>query len=308
MIEAILVEGLVYAVLALGVFVSFRVLDFPDLTAEGAFPLGAATAAALIGAGAHPALAVLAAFIAAALAGAATGAIYAAFKVPSLLAGIVVMTGLWSVNLRVLGGRANLPLIANNPIMDAAYALLPSRPEWSAALFFALAVALTLALLVWFFNTEAGIAMGALGDNEAVVIAAGANPVSLRTAGVALSGGLCGLSGALAASYQGFADVNFGSGVVAAGLASVMVGELMLKSNRIGLQIIRVVLGSIMFRGLMFAGRSYGYLIGMTPNDLRLVTALLVIGAIALGRTRTKRRTAAPSLPIRGAAAKGVSL
>jgi putative ABC transport system permease protein len=307
-IEAILVEGLVYAVLALGVFISFRVLDFPDLTAEGAFPLGAATAAALIGAGAHPALAALAAFAAAALAGAATGAIYAAFKVPSLLAGIVVMTALWSVNLRVLGGRANLPLIANNPIMDAAYGLLPDRPEWSAALFFALATAVVLALLVWFFSTEAGIAMGALGDNEAVVVAAGANPVSLRTAGVALSGGLCGLSGALAASYQGFADVNFGSGVVAAGLASVMVGELMLRSNRIGLQIARVVLGSIMFRGLMFAGRSYGYLIGMTPNDLRLVTALLVIGAIALGRKRTKRRATAPRAAIAAAAVKGASL
>jgi putative ABC transport system permease protein len=306
-IEAILVEGLIYAVLALGVFISFRVLDFPDLTAEGAFPLGAAAAAALIGAGAHPALAVLAAFAAAALAGAATGAIYAAFKVPSLLAGIVIMTGLWSVNLRVLGGRANLPLIANNPIMDAAYATLPALPEWSAALFFALVVALVLALLVWFFSTEAGIAMGALGDNEAVVIAAGANPVSLRTAGVALSGGLCGLSGALAASYQGFADVNFGSGVVAAGLASVMVGELMLKSNRIGLQIVRVVLGSIMFRGLMFAGRSYGYLIGMTPNDLRFVTALLVIGAIALGRVRKKRRISSPAAALAGAAQGGAA-
>jgi putative ABC transport system permease protein len=163
-------------------------------------------------------------------------------------------------------------------------------------------------LLVWFFSTEAGIAMGALGDNEAVVIAAGANPVSLRTTGVALSGGLCGLAGALAASYQGFADVNFGSGVVAAGLASVMVGELLLKSNRIGPQIARVVLGSIMFRGLMFAGRSYGYLIGMTPNDLRLVTALLVIGAIALGRVRKKRRAAAQPSALSGARAKETSL
>jgi putative tryptophan/tyrosine transport system permease protein len=307
-IEAILVEGLVYAVLALGVFISFRVLDFPDLTAEGAFPLGAATAAALMSAGGHPAVAVLAAFGAAALAGAATGAIYAAFKVPSLLAGIVVMTGLWSVNLRVLGGKANLPLIASNPVMDAAYGLLPSAPEWSAALFFALAIGLVLALLVWFFSTEAGIAMGALGDNEAVVIAAGANPVSLRTTGVALSGGLCGLAGALAASYQGFADVNFGSGVVAAGLASVMVGELLLKSNRIGPQIARVVLGSIMFRGLMFAGRSYGYLIGMTPNDLRLVTALLVIGAIALGRVRKKQRAAVQPSALSRATIKETSL
>lgn len=302
MIEAILVEGMVYAVLALGVFVSFRVLDFPDLTAEGAFPLGAAMAAALTTAGVHPALAIVAAFAAGSLAGAATGSIHAAFRVPSLLAGIVVMTGLWSVNLRVLGGRANLPLIASNPVMDAAYGILPALPEWSSALFFGLATGGVVVLLVLFFTTEAGIAMGALGDNEAVVIAAGADPRRLRTAGVALSGGLCGLSGALAASYQGFADVNFGSGVVAAGLASVMVGELLIRSNRIGIQVVRVVLGSVVFRGLMFAGRTYGYLVGMTPNDLRLVTALLVIGAIAMGKARHRKRA---TLPARPAAAAG---
>ncbi|MBU0928372.1 MAG: ABC transporter permease, partial [Spirochaetes bacterium] len=120
MIEAVLVEGLVYGILALGVFISFRVLDFPDLTAEGAFPLGAAVGAALVSSGAHPVVAMLGALAAGGLAGAATGAIYAALRVPSLLAGIVVMTGLWSVNLRVMGGKANIPLIAGNPVMDAA--------------------------------------------------------------------------------------------------------------------------------------------------------------------------------------------
>lgn len=289
MIEAILVESFVYGILALGVFVSFRVLDFPDLTAEGAFPLGAAAGAALIGAGAHPAVALAGAFVAGGLAGAATGSIYAALKVPSLLAGIVVMTGLWSVNLRVMGGKANLPLIARNPVMDAAYGLLPGADDWSTALFFGVAAACVLGALALFFSTEAGIALGALGDNEAVVVAAGSNPAVLRTVGVALSGALCGLSGGLAASYQGFADVNFGSGVVAAGLASVMVGEFMFRSNRIGVQLVRVVLGSIAFRAIMFAGRKYGYLVGMGPNDLRFVTALLVVGAVAAGRLKSGR-------------------
>jgi putative ABC transport system permease protein len=283
-IEAVLVEGLVYGILALGVFLSFRILDFPDLTAEGAFPLGAAAAAAMIAGGANPVVAMLAAFAAGGLAGAATGSIYAALKVPSLLAGIVVMTGLWSVNLRVMGGKANMPLISDNPVMDAAYGLLPNAGDWSAALFFALVAATVLALLALFFSTEAGIALGALGDNEAVVVAAGSNPKVLRTSGVALSGALCGLSGGLAASYQGFADVNFGSGVVAAGLASVMVGEFLFRSNRIGVQLVRVMIGSIAFRAIMFAGRKYGYIIGMGPNDLRLVTALLVVGAVAAGR------------------------
>ncbi len=289
MIEAILVEGLVYGILALGVFVSFRVLDFPDLTAEGAFPLGAAAAAALISAGANPAIAMIGALAAGALAGAATGSIYAALKVPSLLAGIVVMTGLWSVNLRVMGGKANMPLIANNPVMDAAYALMPGSSDWSAALFFFIVAACVLGLLTLFFSTEAGIAMGALGDNESVVVAAGSNPKALRTSGVALSGALCGLSGGLAASYQGFADVNFGSGVVAAGLASVMVGEFLFRSNRIGVQLVRVMIGSIAFRAIMFAGRKYGYLVGMGPNDLRMVTALLVVGAVAAGRFKANQ-------------------
>jgi len=288
-IEAILVEGLVYGILALGVFVSFRVLDFPDLTAEGAFPLGAAAAAALISAGANPVIAMLGAFAAGAMAGAATGSIYAALKVPSLLAGIVVMTGLWSVNLRVMGGKANMPLIADNPVMDAAYGLLPGLSDWSAALFFLIVAACVLGLLALFFSTEAGIAMGALGDNESVVIAAGSNPRLLRTSGVALSGALCGLSGGLAASYQGFADVNFGSGVVAAGLASVMVGEFLFRSNRIGVQLVRVIIGSMAFRAIMFAGRKYGYLVGMGPNDLRMVTALLVVGAVAAGRLKANQ-------------------
>ena len=305
MIEAVLVEGLVYGILALGVFMSFRILDFPDLTAEGAFPLGAA--AAMIASGANPVAAMLAAFAAGGLAGAATGSIYAALRVPSLLAGIVVMTGLWSVNLRVMGGKANMPLIAHNPVMDAAYGLLPGAGDWSAALFFAIVAAAVLALLALFFSTEAGIALGALGDNEAVVVAAGSNPKVLRTSGVALSGALCGLSGGLAASYQGFADVNFGSGVVAAGLASVMVGEFLFRSNRIGVQLVRVMIGSIAFRAIMFAGRKYGYLVGMGPNDLRMVTALLVVGAVAAGRFKaneTARRGLAAATerrPNRGA-------
>lgn len=291
MIEAILVEGFVYGILALGVFLSFRILDFPDLSPEGSFPLGAATAAALMVAGTHPLPALLAAFVVGSLAGGATAVIYERLKVPSLLAGIVVMTGLWSVNLRVMGGKANLPLIMNNPVMDAAYALLPDGGEWSAALFFGLVSVGIALLLVLFFTTEAGIALGALGDNEAVVTAAGSNPSVLRTIGVAVSGGLCGLSGGLAASYQGFADVNFGSGVVAAGLASVMVGEFVFRSNRIGVQLLRVLVGSILFRALMFAGRRYGYLIGMGPNDLRLVTALLVVVAVAAGKSRASRKT-----------------
>jgi len=318
MIEGILVEGLIYGILALGVFISFRVLDFADLTVEGSFPAGAAAAAAIVTVAGRssaaaapgsawtalvPVIAVLAGFAAGGLAGLATSVIHHRLKVPPLLAGIVTMTGFYSINLRVLGGKPNLPLIKNNPLLNAARSWLgdmvpPDLALLTAALLVALAV---VALLDLFFHTETGIAMGALGDNEAAVIQAGVNPAGLRTLGIVLANGLAGLSGALAASYQGFADVNFGAGVIAAGLASVMLGELVLRSQFIGLQLFRVLLGSILFRALMYAARSWGYFAGITPNDLRLLTALLIVGAIALSKYAGKRPkpTAAPS-PAKG--------
>jgi putative tryptophan/tyrosine transport system permease protein len=289
MIEGILIEGLVYGIMALGIFISFRVLDFADLTSEGAFPFGAAVGGALLAGGKPIFLALLAGFAAGALAGAITSAIHHGFKVPALLAGIVTTTGLYSINLRVLGGRANLPLIGDlNPVMRASEAWLGPQADPSLASFaaFALGSLALVALFDLFFHTELGLSLGALGDNETSVVSAGINPVALRTLGVALANGLVGLSGVLAASYQGFADVNFGQGVVAAGLASVMLGELLMRTSRIGGQLLRVLLGSVLFRAIMYAGRSWGYLAGITPNDLKLLTAVLVVAALALSRSR----------------------
>lgn len=289
MIEGVLVEGLVYGILALGVFISFRVLDFPDLTVEGSFPFGAAVGSALIVARIPVPLALGAAFLAGALAGAVTSGVYHGLRVPPLLAGIVTMTGLYSVDLRVLGGRANLPLIAFNPVMRAAESWLGGSldPSVQAFLAFLLTAGALVLILDLFFHTEAGIALGALGDNEASVVSAGVDPVRLRTAGIALANGLAGLSGAFAASYQGFADANFGAGIVAAGLASVMIGEFLFRTNRIGGQLARVLLGSVLFRGIMYAGRSWGYLGGITPNDLRLLTAVLIVASIAASRYKS---------------------
>lgn len=327
MIEGILVEGLIYGILALGVFISFRILDFPDLTVEGSFPAGAATAAAIVTAAARngaasngalapgsswlsaavPIIAILAGFAAGGLAGFATSLVHHKLKVPPLLAGIVTMTGFYSINLRILGGKPNLPLIRNNPLLQGARNWLGSSiPQDLALLAAALIAALVVvALLDLFFHTEMGIAMGALGDNEAAVIQVGVNPSSLRSLGIVLANGLAGLSGAFAASYQGFADVNFGAGIVAAGLASVMLGELVLRSQFIGLQLFRVLLGSILFRALMYAARSWGYFAGITPNDLRLLTALLIVGAVALSKYAAKRPRRAPEAG--GTKSRGVS-
>lgn len=301
MIEGIFVEGLVYGILALGVFISFRILDFPDLTVEGSFPAGAAAAAALVSSAAGkqlggfgPVAALVLGFAAGAAAGLVTSLIHHRLKVPPLLAGIVTMTGFYSINLRILGGKPNLPLLRDNPLLQAARGWLgadtdPGMALLGAAVLVALAV---LALLDLFFHTEVGIAMGAMGDNEASVVQAGVNPARLRTLGIVLGNGLAGLSGAIAAAYQGFADVNFGAGIVAAGLASVMLGELIVRSPFIGVQLGRVLLGSVIFRALMYAARSWGYLAGITPNDLRLLTSLLIIGAVASSNYAAKKRPA----------------
>ncbi len=300
MIEGILVEGLIYGILALGVFISFRVLDFPDMTVEGSFPAGAAAGtgvAIALGSSRDATLAVLAVpgalaagFLAGAVAGVITAAIHHRLKVPPLLAGIVTMTGFYSLNLRLLGGRPNLPLIAFNPLRAQALKLgggiLPS--ELSLLLACVLVCAILYVLLDVFFHTEIGIAMGALGDNENAVIQAGIQPSRLRTGGIMLANALPGLSGAMAAAYQGFADVNLGQGVVAAGLATVMLGELVIRSQFIGVQLARVLLGSILFRALMYAARSWGYVAGITPNDLRLLTALLIIASVAISRRNRK--------------------
>ncbi len=288
MIEAILVEGLVYGILAVGVFVSFRVLDFPDLTVEGSFPLGAACAAALVSSGVPFPVAALVAFAAGSLAGSATALVHARFKVPPLLAGIVVMTALYSVNLRVMGGRSNIQLVGKRPLIDFAREWVPALgSEAGEALFFGLLALFVVLLLDLFFHTEFGLTLGALGDNPRMVTASGSSPDAFKMAGVALSNALAGLAGALASQHHGFADVNLGAGVVALGLASVMIGELIFRTNRIGGQLLRAILGAILFKAIMFGARFYGYFAGITPNDLRLVTALMIIFSLAVGKLRT---------------------
>jgi len=301
MVEGILVEGLIYGILAFGVFVSFRILDFPDLTVEGSFPAGAAAGAVVASAfnlssnavlhGLAVPAGMLAGFVVGGIAGFATAAVYHKLRIPPLLAGIVTMTGFYSIDLRILGGKPNYPLITNNPMLKLARSFLGGAlpSEWSLFASCVLVCLVLFGLLDLFFHTEIGIAMGALGDNENAVIQAGIQPNRLRTWGIMLANALPGLSGAMAAAYQGFADVNLGQGVVASGLATVMLGELIIRSQFISVQLLRVLIGSILFRALMYAARSWGYVAGITPNDLRLLTALLIILSVALSRIKRKR-------------------
>jgi putative ABC transport system permease protein len=293
MIEAILVEGLIYGIMALGVFITFRILDFPDLSVDGTFPLGAAVMASALTAGWSPLLSLILAFAAGATAGMVTALIHNTLKVPGLLAGILTMTMLWSINIRVLGNRANLPLMRVETMLSRfqdGWGSVFSQPI--ALLVFCFGAVLIVKLLLdFFFHTDLGLTLGALGFNEQMVIAQGVDPRTLKYIALGLANGLAALSGAFAAQYQGFADVNLGQGIIVSGLAMVMIGEFILRSNKIGWLTTRVVLGAIAYKGIMFAGRYYGYYINLTPNDLKLITGILIIIALAITKLQDKKGT-----------------
>lgn len=286
MIQGIVIEGLVFGIMALGVFITFRVLDFADLTVDGSFPLGSAVMAMLLTAGVNPFFAMVAAFAAGGVAGAVTAVIHSKLKIPGLLAGILTMTMLHSVNLRIMGNRANVSLLRVDTlfrsISDYASSFMPG--EYGILLFLALFTLIVLVATNLFFHTDFGITVGALGSNQQMITSQGMNPEVIKLLGVSLSNGLVGVSGALAAMYQGFADVNAGTGTVVAGLASVMIGEFLLRSNKIEFLTLRVILGSILYRAIMFSGRQYGYLINLTANDLKLITGVLIIGCLVISK------------------------
>ncbi len=290
-IQGILTEGFIYGIMVLGVFITFRILDFPDLTVDGSFPLGGAVMATLIIHGYNLELALLISFVAGFLAGCVTALIHNKLKVPNLLAGILTMTMLYSVNIRVLQNRANVPLLRVRTILTDVTGWTKGvlSSDWTTLIFFALVTIVIMLLLDLFFRTDLGISLGALGNNEQLVVATGVNPETLKLIGVGLSNGLVAVSGAFAAQYQGFADINLGQGIVVSGLASVMIGEFLLRSNRIGILTLRALLGSILFRAIMYIGRFYGYYINMTPNDLKLITGLLIIASLAVTQFRKIR-------------------
>ncbi len=289
MLEGIFVEGLIFSVMALGILVSYRILDLADLTCDGSIATGAAVAAICITNGWSIPMAMLLSFLAGILCGLCTAAIHNHLHIPGLLAGILTMTMLYSINLRILGNKANVPLVR----VDTLYDWFPQTLGFLSSSVASLVGTLLLVLVVklvfdLFFRCDMGVAIGALGGNEQVVLSLGMNPSTLKYIALGLSNGLIALSGAMLAQYQGFADANLGQGMVVQGLAAIMLGEFLFNSNRISLITLRVVLGSIIYKGLMFLGRRYGYLVGITPNDFKLLTGLLVIISLIVASTRIR--------------------
>jgi putative tryptophan/tyrosine transport system permease protein len=285
--------GLILALLALGIFISFRIFNFPDITAEGSFTFGAATGAALIVVGVNPLLASIIAFFAGTIAGAITGFIHTRFSINPLLAGILVMTALYSVNLHVMG-RSNIPMLNEVTIftwVDSFSEMVSGSGKrtsvlgWVVAvkdlwllLFCLVGITIFCFVLWWFFRTNIGTAMRATGDNDQMIRALGVNTKSMVIVGVALSNGFVALSGALLAQYQGFADVQMGIGMMVWGLASVIIGEAIINDNSLGMVIFGAVIGSVLFRLLVAIALRWG----LNPNDLKIITALFVFIALVL--------------------------
>lgn len=279
-------QGLLWAMMALGVYLTYRVLDIADLTVEGSFPLGAAVAAALIDGGANPYFALGAASLAGMAAGVVTGLLHTKLKIPALLAGILSMIALYSINLHVMG-KANISLLRMDtiytPFMN--WGLNKTNASLVAGLIFTL---FFIVLLYWFFGTEIGAAIRATGYNQQMIRAQGVNTDITIILGLLLSNALVSFSGALIAQNQGFADVGMGTGTIVIGLASVIIGEVLFGTRSFKNCLVSVVLGSIVYRIVV----AFVLGCGLNPNDLKLFTAIIVAIALSMPLIKSKIKNA----------------
>ncbi len=293
--------GLILALLALGIFISFRIFNFADITAEGSLTLGASISASMIVAGFNPLLATLVALAGGFIAGALTGIIHTKFEINGLLSGILVMTALYSINLHVMG-KSNVPLMSESTVItyfeDLAKWLMPGTETMSlfgnsipakdiiilASVF--VIVSIFGVILYVFFKSNFGTAMRATGNNQQMIRAQGVNTKSMIILGLAVSNALIALSGAVLAQFQGFADVQMGIGMLVWGLASVIIGEALISDKSLGFLITGAIFGSVIFRLLV----AVALRIGMNPNDLKLITALFVFIALVLPKILKKNK------------------
>jgi putative ABC transport system permease protein len=273
-------QGLAYALVALGIVISFRILAFPDLTVDGSFVLGGAVVAKVIVLGYPPLTGIVLAVLIGFAAGCATGMLNTRLKINSLLAGILIMTILYSVNLRVMG-RSNTPLL-NYVTIFTPFEQMEMR--WlSIVLFFSLVVFAGKFLTDLFLHTQIGLAMRATGDNEQMIRTLGVNTENMTVLGLGVSNAFVALSGALVAQHQGFADIGMGIGMIVAGLAAIIIGETLLKAKSVGMVTFAAILGSFIYRLII----TIGLWLGLAPTDLKMATGAMVI--LALGFPALKK-------------------
>jgi putative ABC transport system permease protein len=283
--------GFLYAFMTMGVFITFRIHDFPDITVDGSFTSGAAATAVLIAAGFNPPAALLAGMLIGMAAGAVTAWIHARLDINGLLAGILVMTGLYSVNLHVMG-RSNIPLLNQATLFTWMQKINPGMHAeiWISCVLCVILAVFWLGMSL-FFRTDLGLSMRATGNNPVMAAANGVNVNRMKIFGIALANGFVGLSGGLVAQYQGFADIGMGIGSVVIGLASVIIGESILRKPSIHVKVIGVIIGSVVFRWMI----AFALYVGMNPIDLKLLTAGFVLATLvisgAVGKPESAKMT-----------------
>ncbi|BBA50375.1 ABC transporter permease [Fusobacterium varium] len=268
MLLGTLEQSFIFAVMVLGVYISYKILDFPDMTVDGSFPLGAAVAAASIVKGLNPVLALILAMAAGAAAGFITGMIHVKLRVTNLLAGIIVMTGLYSINLRIMG-KSNIPLFSVKHLFNGSV---------SAIIVVAVILLVVKLGIDFLLKTKFGFALKALGDNESLIISLGLNEKTLKIYGLMLANSLVALSGAILAQYQGFADVGMGTGTIITGLASIIIGDALFGKKKVIKISMMVIFGTIIYRTII----ALSLKVGMNASDLKLITSALVVIIIFL--------------------------
>lgn len=288
-IQGAVSQGILWGIMALGIYLTYRILDVADLTVDGSFALGGCTCAALITAGLNPYLSLIVAIFAGMLAGFVTGILHTKCQIPAILAGILTQIGLYSINLRIMG-RSNTPLLKVPTIFKGIAEAIGLAQNWVSMVVGLIFTIILIVFLYWFFGTEIGSAIRATGNNENMVRSLGMNTNTHKVLGLAISNGLVALSGALVTQSQGYADVKQGTGAIVIGLASIIIGEVIFgKKTSFGTKLVSVVVGSIIYRIIVAVVLQ----MGLNTDDLKLLTAILVAAALTVPVMLEKRRLAA---------------
>lgn len=274
MLQATIEQSLIFGIMVLGVYISFRILNFPDMTVDGSFPLGAAVSAKLLTIGINPYVSLLIAILAGALVGTVTGILHVKLKVKDLLAGILVMTALYSINLRIMG-KSNIPLFEEKNIFNT---------DFSNLTIIILLILISKFLLDFLLKTKFGFALKALGDNENLITSLGLDEKKYKIYGLMLSNSFVALSGAILAQYQGFADVGMGTGTIVIGLASIIIGDTLFSKRKRKMGTTIAIIGSIFYRGVVALTLS----LGLNASDLKMITSIIVILVLWIRHQRGK--------------------
>lgn len=287
-IPGALSQGVLWGMMVLGVYITFRLLDIADMTCDGSFSLGGCVCAVLIvNFEVHPVLAILAAIFAGALAGCVTGILHTVFEIPAILSGILTQYSLWSINLRIMGGKSNLPLLKSKTIFSSFVEATGLRNSTVALLVGVVLAVLVVIVLYWFFGTELGSALRATGNNEHMIRALGVDTKKTKLLSLMIANGLVAFSGALVCQSQKYADINMGTGAIVIGLASIVIGEVLFGRFK---SFYMILASAIVGCCTYFVIRSVVLWLGLDPNDMKLISAVIVAVALAVPVAIRKHR------------------